>query len=77
VQIVINAKRSVVRNALQKYFVVQDVLHEIRQIDMNMGAGTPAKKPKFFWLEKVRLFPHLATPVGNFLDIFKCCSARM
>ena len=47
-QIVINAKRNVVRIALQKYFVVQDVLHEIRKIDMNMGAGTPAKKPKFF-----------------------------
>ena len=76
-QIVINTKRNVVRNALQKYFVVQDVLHEIRQIDMNMGAGTPAKKLKFFWLEKVRLFPHLAIPVANFQDIFKCCSARM
>ncbi|MDD3138816.1 MAG: hypothetical protein PHX08_07575 [Lachnospiraceae bacterium] len=62
-QIVINAKENVVRIALQKYFVVQDVLHEIR--DMNMGAGTPAKKPKIFWLEKVRLFPHLAIPVGN------------
>ena len=47
-QIVINAKRNVVQIALQKYFVVQEVLHEIRDIDMNMGAGTPAKKPKFF-----------------------------
>jgi hypothetical protein len=65
VQIVINAKRNVVQIALQKYFVVQDVLHEIRGIDMNMGAGTPAKKPNFFWLGKVRLFPHLAIPVGN------------
>ena len=65
-QIVINANGNVVQIALQKYFVVQDVLHEIRGIDMNMGAGTPAKKPKFFWLEKVRLFPHLAIPVGNF-----------
>ena len=64
-QIVINAKGNVVQIALQKYFVVQDVLHEVRGIDMNMGAGTPAKKPKFFWLEKVRLFPHLATPVAN------------
>lgn len=64
-QIVINAKRNVVQIALQKYFVVQDVLHEIRDIDMNMGAGVPAKKPKFFWLGKVRLFPHLAIPVGN------------
>ena len=34
-------------------------------MNMNMGAGTPAKKPKFFWLEKVRLFPHLAIPVEN------------
>ena len=59
-QIVINAKRNVVRIVLQIYFVVQDVLHEIRDIDMNMGAGTPAKKPKFFWLGKVRLFPYLA-----------------
>ena len=48
-RIVINAKRNVVRIALQKYFVVQDVLHEIRGIDMNMGAGTPAKKPKIFF----------------------------
>jgi len=65
VQIVINARRNVVQIALQKYFVVQDVLHEICNIDMNMGAGAPAKKPKFFWLGKVRLFPHLAIPVGN------------
>ena len=69
-QIVINAKRNVVQIALQKYFVVQDVLHEIRDIDMNMGAGTPAKKPKFLWLEKVRLFPPLATPVGKLLGNF-------
>lgn len=52
-QIVINAKRNVVQIALQKYFVVQNVLHEICNMDMNMGAGTPAKKPKFFWLGKV------------------------
>ena len=76
-QIVINAKRNVVRIALQKYFVVQDVLHEIRGIDMNMGAGTPAKKPKIFWLEKVRLFPHLAIPVGNLQGHFKHCSTGM
>ena len=76
-QIVINAKRNVVQNALQKYFVVQDVLHEIRGIDMNMGAGTPAKKPKIFWLEKVRLFPHLAIPVGNLQGHFKHCSTGM
>ena len=69
-QIVINANGNVVQIALQKYFVVQDVLHEIRGIDVNMGAGTPAKKPKFFWLEKVRLFPHLAIPVGNFQKHF-------
>ena len=76
-QIVINAKRNVVRIALQKYFVVQDVLHEICNIDMNMGAGTPAKKPKFFWLGKVRLFPHLAIPVGNLQGHFKHCSTGM
>jgi hypothetical protein len=70
VQIVINAKRNVVQIALQKYFVVQDVLHEICNMDMNMGAGTPAKKPKFFWLGKVRLFPHLAIPVGKFTETF-------
>lgn len=64
-QIVINVKGNVVQIALQKYFVVQDVLHGIRDIDINMGAGTPAKKPKIFWLGKVRLFPHLAIPVGN------------
>jgi hypothetical protein len=52
-------------DCITKIFVVQDVLHEIRDIDMNMGAGTPAKKPNFFWLGKVRLFPHLAIPVGN------------
>jgi hypothetical protein len=40
-------------------------------MNMNMGAGTPAKKPKFFWLGKVRLFPHLAIPVGNFQRHFK------
>ena len=45
-QIVINANGNVVQIALQKYFVVQDVLHEIRDIDMNMGAGAPAKKKK-------------------------------
>lgn len=76
-QIVINAKRNVVRIALQKYFVVQDVLHEICNIDMNMGAETPAKKPKFFWLGKVRLFPHLAIPVGNLQGHFKHCSTGM
>ena len=51
-QIVINAKRNVVQIALQKYFVVQDVLHEICDMYMNMGAGTPAKKPNFFGWEK-------------------------
>ena len=55
-QIVINAKRNVVRIALQKYFVVQDVLHGIRDIDMNMGAGTPAKKPNFFGWKKSDFF---------------------
>ena len=76
-QIVINANGNVVQIALQKYFVVQDVLQGIRDIDMNMGAGTPAKKPKFFWLGKVRLFPHLAIPVGNLQRHFKHCPARM
>ena len=76
-QIVINANGNVVQIALQKYCVVQNVLHEICDIDMNMGAGTPAKKPKFFWLGKVRLFPHLAIPVGNLQGHFKHCSTGM
>ena len=34
--IVINAKRNVVQIALQKYFVVQDVIHEIKKLKGEM-----------------------------------------
>ena len=69
-QIVINAKENVVRIALQKYFVVQDVLHEIRGIDMNMGAGTPAKKPKFFLAGKSPTFPASCNTSRKFTETF-------
>ena len=69
-QIVINANGNVVQIALQKYFVVQDVLQGIRDIDMNMGAGTPAKKPKFFLAGKSPTFPASCNTSRKFTKTF-------
>ena len=55
-QIVINANGIVVQIALQKYFVVQDVLHEIRDIDMNMGAELLPRSQNFFGWKKSDFF---------------------